>query len=142
MDEGPLTLDTINRSEEGGEAFLELLKTLISEETEGGGAAPSTSVSTTSGKGKKATLDYAARLAKLSMVEDDCAKLTSRRATALVIHPSERTLVVVSGDVDGNLGVWQVSSSFVLVVAAVAVIVVEMYDGYYEGSLLMGSSSL
>ena len=113
MDEGPLTLDTLNRSEESGEAFLGLLKTLVKEE-EGGGAAVASSSSSGGGgegskKGKKATLDYASRLAKLSMVEEDCVKLTPRRATSLVIHPSEKTLVVVTGDVDGYLGVWQVS---------------------------------
>lgn len=105
LDEGPLTLDTISRSEEGGEAFLELLKTLVDEGEEGGSGE---SGGGARGKGKKATLDYASRLAKLSMVEEDVAKLTPRRATALVIHPSEKTLVVVSADVEGNLGVWKV----------------------------------
>lgn len=36
MDEGPLTLETLNRTEEGGEAFLGLLKELLAE---GGGGA-------------------------------------------------------------------------------------------------------
>ena len=31
MDEGPLTLETLNRSEEGGEGFLQLLHTLVAE---------------------------------------------------------------------------------------------------------------
>ena len=34
MDEGPLTLETLNRTEEGGEAFLGLLKALLAD---GGG---------------------------------------------------------------------------------------------------------
>ena len=36
MDEGPLTLETLNRTEEGGEAFLDLLKELLAD---GGGGA-------------------------------------------------------------------------------------------------------
>jgi hypothetical protein len=39
MDEGPLTLETLNRTEEGGEAFLGLLKELLAEREGGGGGA-------------------------------------------------------------------------------------------------------
>lgn len=55
-------------------------------------------------------MDYASRLATLSLSEKDIAKLTPSRCTSMVVHPSEDTLVAVTGDVDGHIGVWQVSS--------------------------------
>lgn len=54
-------------------------------------------------------MDYAARLAALTLdAENDIAKLTPSRVTAMAVHPSERNLVVVAADVDGYFGVWQV----------------------------------
>jgi len=113
MDEGPLTLETLNRSEEGGADFLGLLKQLLSEHegeasaTGGKGLAPAAS-SSSSSKNKKPDMDYVERLAALTLAEEDILKLTPSRVTCMVVHPSERTLVVVAADVDGHLGVWQV----------------------------------
>lgn len=56
-------------------------------------------------------MDYASRLATLSLSEKDIAKLTPSRCTSMVVHPSEDTLVAVTGDVDGHIGVWQVRTS-------------------------------
>lgn len=115
MDEGPLTLETLNRSEEGGADFLGLLKQLLSEQeagsltSKGKGLAPGASASSSSSsKKKKPDMDYVERLAALTLAEEDILKLTPSRVTSMVVHPSERTLVVVASDVDGHLGVWRV----------------------------------
>ncbi len=110
MDEGPLTLETLNRSEEGGADFLELLKKLMSErETAEPAAAAATSAAPAASSSKaKPNMDYVERLAALTLAEEDIIKLTPARVTSMVVHPSERTLVVVAADVDGHLGVWQV----------------------------------
>jgi hypothetical protein len=57
---------------------------------------------------EQSTMEYAKRLAQLSLQEKDVQKVTKSRVTAMVVHPSEKTLLVVAGDVEGNLGVWQV----------------------------------
>jgi len=58
-------------------------------------------------------MDYAARLAALTLDEEqDIAKLTPSRVTAMAVHPSERNLVVVVADVDGYFGVWQVGAGW------------------------------
>lgn len=110
MDEGPLTLETISKTEEGGEGFLDLLKQLIAEREEGGGGGAEGEMK---GPVQKPNMDYVNRLARLSLAEEDIKKLTPIRVTSMVVHPSDRTLVVVAADNDGNLGVWQVDNGSV-----------------------------
>ncbi len=77
----------------------------------GGGAASASDAGDAGAAGAGADMDYAARLAALTLDEEqDIAKLTPSRVTAMAVHPSERNLVVVVADVDGYFGVWQVGA--------------------------------
>jgi len=102
MDDGPLTLETLNRSEEGGADFLVLLKELLLERSNEASAQADRPTKS------KPDMDYLESLSALTLTEEDILKLTPARISSMVVHPSERTLVVVAADVDGHLGVWQV----------------------------------
>lgn len=52
--------------------------------------------------------DYSTRLSKLSVHENDVAKLTEARITSVCCHPSTDKLIVVAGDKAGYLGLWNV----------------------------------
>lgn len=61
---------------------------------------------------KKGMLDYASRLATLSLVNGDAdfVKVTPERTTCMVVHPSEDKIIAVAADKRGNLGLWDVST--------------------------------
>eukprot|EP00616_Rhizochromulina_sp_CCMP1243_P005494 CAMPEP_0118992998 /NCGR_PEP_ID=MMETSP1173-20130426/54253_1 /TAXON_ID=1034831 /ORGANISM="Rhizochromulina marina cf, Strain CCMP1243" /LENGTH=90 /DNA_ID=CAMNT_0006944221 /DNA_START=14 /DNA_END=282 /DNA_ORIENTATION=+ len=51
-------------------------------------------------------MEYAARLGKLKLGEEDVAKVTPDRAYGVAVHPSATSVIAAVGDRDGNLGVW------------------------------------
>ena len=64
-------------------------------------------IKTTSKKKMKAFPDFS----KLSVAENDVAKLTEARVTSVFVHSSESALVVGAGDKLGNLGLWLVDQA-------------------------------
>ena len=55
--------------------------------------------------------DYAKRLSRLSISEDEVAKVTESRITSVWIHPATDKLLIGAGDKGGNLGIWDVNST-------------------------------
>jgi hypothetical protein len=54
--------------------------------------------------------NYVENLKRLTVKEDDVAKLTESRITATWLHPSAEKLLCAAGDKDGHLGLWEVNA--------------------------------
>ena len=59
------------------------------------------------------TKNYSQIMSKLKVAEDDVAKLTESRITAVWCHPTTTKLICAAGDKTGNLGIWDVESKTV-----------------------------
>ena len=55
--------------------------------------------------------EYTKSLSRLSVAEDEVAKVTESRITSVWIHPATDKLLVGAGDKGGNLGIWDVRST-------------------------------
>ena len=55
--------------------------------------------------------DYRKRISKLSVTEEEVAKMTESRVTSVWIHPATDKVLVGAGDKAGNLGIWDVRST-------------------------------
>jgi hypothetical protein len=54
--------------------------------------------------------EYNARLNKMTVSEDDVAKMCPSRITAVLVHPNRDKLVVLAGDKEGYVGLWDVNN--------------------------------
>lgn len=97
LPEETLTLESTGGTTEFGAEFMSTLKKLSAAAKKSGAAAVSS-------KG----LDYAGRMAKLSLGEEGVAKVTPDRVYSIAAHPSSSNLIVAVGDKCGNLGLWNV----------------------------------
>lgn len=59
----------------------------------------------------KSSVEYAKALSRLSVAEDEVAKVTESRITSVWIHPATDKLLIGAGDKGGNLGIWDVRST-------------------------------
>jgi WD40 repeat protein len=55
--------------------------------------------------------DYVKRVSKLSVSENDFAKVTEARITSIWAHPSDHKVIVAAGDKTGCVGIWDVNSN-------------------------------
>ena len=55
--------------------------------------------------------EYTKRMSRLSVAEDEVAKVTESRITSVWIHPTTDKVLIGAGDKGGNLGIWDVKSS-------------------------------
>ena len=55
--------------------------------------------------------DYAKRISKLKVSEDDFAKVSEARITSIWAHPSDQKVIVAAGDKTGCVGIWDVNSN-------------------------------
>lgn len=53
---------------------------------------------------------YIADLSKLSIQEDRVAKVVQSRITGMLVHPTVEKVIVVAGDKNGFIGIWDVDS--------------------------------
>lgn len=61
--------------------------------------------------GSSGSSDYAKRISRLLVQEQDVAKLTGNRIYSVWVHPSTDKLIVAAGDNQGDLGLWDVDNS-------------------------------
>ena len=66
-------------------------------------------------KGTKSPLntktdDYVRKISKLSVSENDFAKVAESRITAIWAHPNQEKVIVAAGDKRGILGIWDVNA--------------------------------
>ena len=54
--------------------------------------------------------EYLGKLNKMTVTEDDVAKMCQSRITAVLVHPNKDKLVVLAGDKDGHVGLWDVNN--------------------------------
>lgn len=55
--------------------------------------------------------EYAKRMSRLSVSDNEVAKVTESRITAVWIHPAIDKILIGAGDKGGNLGIWDVNST-------------------------------
>ena len=54
--------------------------------------------------------DYNARLSKMTITEDDVIYMCPSRITAVLVHPNRNKLIVLAGDKEGYVGLWDVNN--------------------------------
>ena len=54
--------------------------------------------------------DYNARLSKMTVTEDDVIYMCPSRITAVLVHPNRNKLIVLAGDKEGYVGLWDVNN--------------------------------
>ena len=54
--------------------------------------------------------EYHLKLNNMTVTEDDVAKMCRSRITAVLVHPNQDKLVVLAGDKDGYVGLWDVNN--------------------------------
>ncbi len=92
---------------------LESISSPTSKGTTGKAASSkksSTKTTPTKVKAEKGAGANTDRLKSLKVADDDVAKVTESRITAVWVHPSEEKLIVVAGDKQGYIGLWDVDS--------------------------------
>ena len=60
---------------------------------------------------KSIVQDYVKRMNRLSVSDNEVAKVTESRITAVWIHPATDKILIGAGDKGGNLGIWDVNST-------------------------------
>ena len=60
---------------------------------------------------KSIVQDYVKRMSRLSVSDNEVAKVTESRITAVWIHPATDKILIGAGDKGGNLGIWDVNST-------------------------------
>merc|ERR1712166_59676 len=98
LPEETLTLESSAGTEESGTQFLNSLRQLVDKEQD----TPAVS---------KKSMEYASRMAALTVEEASVCKVVLQRVYGLAVHPSPHAIVVAAGDKEGNLGLWNMDNS-------------------------------
>jgi WD40 repeat protein len=123
---GPISLiedldNKMDENDKSGESIMKLLRSLGEVNMGSASVTSNACGEPKGGKSKKklqstgtATSDvtvsqYASRLNALILVDSDVAKLTPSRITSVFVHPSSDKVVVMAGDKNGCLGIWDLS---------------------------------
>jgi hypothetical protein len=110
---GPVSLinDLENKVDDSDKSGMKILKLLQDLSVS---APPPVSIKSKKVDSKHETKDvdlteYVCRLNSLSLAEADVAKLTPSRVTCVAVHPARDKVVVMAGDKNGYLGIWDLN---------------------------------